>query len=50
MNECAICYQAIPADRTLCEACEQDQRAEQNREADAERLFNERQARAMTVE
>lgn len=50
MNECAVCYQSIPVGRILCEACEADQRAEQMQEVDEEKLFKERQARAMTVE
>lgn len=50
-NECAICFQAIPDDRTICEACEKDRTILSNPPPDdAERLFKERQARAMTVE
>ena len=49
-NECATCYQPIPANRLLCPACEDDLRAERDEADDAERMFRERQARAMNVE
>jgi predicted amidophosphoribosyltransferase len=49
-SECAACYQEIPDNRSLCEACENDLRAEQAQAGDAERIYKERQARAMTVE
>lgn len=45
---CSICYQEIPENRSLCDACENDLRAEQAE--DGERLFLERQTRAMCVE
>jgi len=50
MNECATCYQPIPANRLLCPACEEDLRAERDEADDAERVYRERQARAMNVE
>jgi hypothetical protein len=49
-SECAVCYQEIPDNRSLCEACENDQRAEQMQAGDAERVFRERQQRAACVE
>jgi hypothetical protein len=49
-GECSVCYQEIPDHRLLCEACENDQRAEQAQAGDAERVFKERQARATAVE
>jgi predicted nucleic acid-binding Zn ribbon protein len=50
MNECELCYQAIPANRRLCDACSNDMLAAQRKVEDAERVFHERQARACTTE
>jgi predicted amidophosphoribosyltransferase len=49
-SECAVCYQEIPDNRSLCEACENDLRAEQAQFEDDEAIYRERQARAMNVE
>jgi predicted amidophosphoribosyltransferase len=49
-NECSVCHAEIPWDRTLCPACEHDQRAEQMQAGDAERIYRERQQRAACVE
>ena len=50
MSECSLCYQPIPASRSLCAACENDIQATQHQAGEAERVFKERQARAAGVE
>lgn len=50
MNECALCHAEIPDNRSLCEACENDLRAEQAQAGEAERIYRERAARAACVE
>jgi len=49
-NECATCYQPIPANRLLCPACEADLKAEWSAAEEAERIYRERAARAACVE
>jgi predicted amidophosphoribosyltransferase len=50
MNECSLCFQPIPANRSLCDACENDIQYTKRCLEDAERVFRERQARAACVE
>jgi predicted amidophosphoribosyltransferase len=50
MGECSVCYAEIPDNRSLCEACENDLRAEQAQFEDDEAIYRERAARAACVE